>query len=122
MALKDAERKPLRPEQIRELLRNVIENALKFRRPGRPLSVKIRSEDSGQGRRSAPPPMGTHEIIIEDNGIGFETPNTPADFAPSGHFGLLGMYERADLIGARLTIHSTPSKGTQLTIHLSQTL
>jgi len=61
------------------------------------------------------------EMQIIDNGIGFEAPNTPADFAPSGHFGLLGMYERADLIGARLIIRSTPGKGTQLTIQLPET-
>jgi signal transduction histidine kinase len=61
------------------------------------------------------------EMHISDNGIGFEAPNTPADFAPSGHFGLLGMYERADLIGARLTIRSTPGKGTLLTVQLPET-
>jgi signal transduction histidine kinase len=61
------------------------------------------------------------EMQISDNGVGFKAPNTPADFAPSGHFGLLGMYERADLIGARLTIRSAPGNGTQLTIQLSQT-
>ena len=61
------------------------------------------------------------EMRISDNGIGFEMPNTPADFAPSGHFGLLGMYERADLIGARLTIRSTPGKGTHLSIQLPET-
>jgi len=60
------------------------------------------------------------EMRVNDNGTGFEAPNTPADFAPSGHFGLLGMYERADLIGARLTIRSTPGKGTQLTIQLPE--
>jgi signal transduction histidine kinase len=43
----------------------------------------------------------------------------PADFAPSGHFGLLGMYERADLIGAKLVIISSLGKGTQLKIQLS---
>lgn len=61
------------------------------------------------------------ELQVTDNGIGFESPNTPADFAPSGHFGLLGMYERADLIGARLSIRSSPGKGTQLTIQLPET-
>lgn len=60
------------------------------------------------------------EMQVTDNGIGFETPNSPADFAPSGHFGLLGMYERADLVGARLTIRSIPGQGTQLIIHLQQ--
>jgi signal transduction histidine kinase len=62
------------------------------------------------------------EMQINDNGLGFDAPNTPADFAPSGHFGLLGMYERADLIGARLTIRSAPGKGTQLTVQLSQSM
>jgi signal transduction histidine kinase len=61
------------------------------------------------------------EMQVIDNGVGFVAPNTPADFAPSGHFGLLGMYERADLIGARLTINSTPGKGTHLTIQLPKT-
>ena len=58
------------------------------------------------------------EVRVVDNGLGFDAPNTPADFAPSGHFGLLGMYERADLIGARLSIHSAPGKGTQLIVNL----
>jgi signal transduction histidine kinase len=61
------------------------------------------------------------EMRVSDNGIGFEAPSTPADFAPSGHFGLLGLYERADLIGARLTIRSTSGEGTQLTVQLPQT-
>jgi signal transduction histidine kinase len=60
----------------------------------------------------------TVELVISDNGVGFQTPTTPADFAPSGHFGLLGMYERADLIGARLVINSALGKGTQLKIQL----
>ena len=58
------------------------------------------------------------ELQVADNGIGFEAPNTPADFAPSGHFGLLGMYERADLIGARLEILSSPGQGTKLKISI----
>jgi len=64
---------------------------------------------------------GKIEMRVNDNGTGFEAPTTPADFAPSGHFGLLGMYERADLIGARLTIRSATGKGTQLTIQLPET-
>jgi len=58
------------------------------------------------------------ELLVEDNGTGFETPNTPADFAPSGHFGLLGMYERADLVGAILKIISSPGQGTKLKISI----
>ncbi len=58
---------------------------------------------------------------VIDDGLGFAAPNTPADFAPSGHFGLLGMYERADLIGARLLIDAKPGQGTRLTIQLPLT-
>jgi len=67
--------------------------------------------------------FGDDKIVMQvrDNGIGFDAPKTPADFAPSGHFGLLGIYERSDLIGARLTIRAAPGKGTQLTIQLPET-
>lgn len=57
-------------------------------------------------------------IQISDNGKGFEVPKSPAEFAPSGHFGLLGLHERAELIGASLEIRSRPGEGTHLTISL----
>jgi signal transduction histidine kinase len=45
-------------------------------------------------------------------------PKNPSDFAPSGHFGLLGLYERAELIGATLKILSASGQGTHLHIIL----
>jgi len=57
-------------------------------------------------------------LEIFDDGKGFEVPKTPAEFAPQGHFGLLGLYERAELIGAHLEIKSSTGKGTHLWIHL----
>jgi signal transduction histidine kinase len=57
-------------------------------------------------------------VQVIDDGIGFDVPLSPAEFAPSGHFGLLGLYERAELIGARLEIHSSPGEGCQIDIHL----
>ncbi len=57
-------------------------------------------------------------IRINDNGMGFEVPKSPAEFVPNGHFGLVGLYERAQLIGAMLEITSAPGKGTQLSICL----
>lgn len=56
---------------------------------------------------------------VSDNGIGFEVPKSPAEFAPGGHFGLLGMYERAELIGARLEIVSGPNQGSKIAVHLA---
>ena len=58
---------------------------------------------------------------MTDNGQGFEVPKSPAEFAPGGHYGLLGLYERAELIGAALEIHSGPGHGTQLSIGLPLT-
>jgi len=57
-------------------------------------------------------------LEITDDGRGFEVPKTPAGFTPQGHFGLLGLYERAELIGARLEIVSSPGRGAHLKIYL----
>jgi signal transduction histidine kinase len=57
-------------------------------------------------------------IQVTDNGQGFEVPRSPAEFAPSGHYGLLGLYERAELIGAALEIRSIPGDGAHLSISL----
>ncbi len=57
-------------------------------------------------------------LMITDNGSGFTTPASPTEFAPNGHFGLLGIHERADLIGARLEIESALGRGTRLEVRL----
>jgi two-component system sensor histidine kinase UhpB len=61
-----------------------------------------------------------HEISLEisDDGIGFVVPKSPTDFAPSGHFGLLGMRERSELIGGRLEVKSEAKVGTQVSVRL----
>lgn len=53
------------------------------------------------------------KLEVTDNGIGFTLPKRPTDFAPSGHFGPLGMRERAELIGARLEVQSEAGRGTR---------
>lgn len=60
----------------------------------------------------------TIALVISDDGCGFEVPESPAEMAPEGHYGLLGLYERAELIGARLAIQSTPEQGTRVTVSL----
>ncbi len=57
-------------------------------------------------------------LEVVDDGKGFQVPKSPAEFAPSGHFGLLGLHERAELIGARLNISSSPDAGTRVTVTL----
>jgi signal transduction histidine kinase len=58
------------------------------------------------------------QMEVTDNGAGFSVPNSPTEFAPKGHFGLLGVHERTDLIGARLEIDSDLGKGTRLKVKL----
>jgi signal transduction histidine kinase len=58
----------------------------------------------------------TVTLTVGDNGIGFGVPESPAELAPQGHFGLLGIHERAELIGARLALDSQPGKGTRLEV------
>ena len=58
------------------------------------------------------------QIEVRDNGSGFLVPCSPAEFAPSGHLGLLGMFERADLVGAKILIDSEPDSGTRLIMRI----
>ncbi|GAB4495997.1 MAG: hypothetical protein Fur0016_33230 [Anaerolineales bacterium] len=57
-------------------------------------------------------------LEVSDDGVGFAVPQSPTDFAPNGHFGLLGMYERASLIGGRLEVESAPGNGARLRVRL----
>jgi signal transduction histidine kinase len=49
-------------------------------------------------------------LRVRDNGRGFD----PADAAADGHYGLVGMRERAAAIGARLTVESAVGRGTEV--------
>jgi signal transduction histidine kinase len=55
-------------------------------------------------------------LRVHDDGRGFEPPVNPADLARAGHFGLMGIRERALLLGGCLEIHSRPGEGTTLEI------
>ncbi len=61
-----------------------------------------------------------HQVRLEirDNGQGFRVPESPADLAPQGHYGLLGMQERAERLGATLHLHSELGQGTLVSVHL----
>jgi signal transduction histidine kinase len=51
----------------------------------------------------------TVTLVVEDDGVGFDTAD-PA--LPTTGIGLIGMRERAALIGATLQVESTPGRGT----------
>ncbi len=55
-------------------------------------------------------------LSVRDDGKGFVAPHHAADLSENGHFGIMGMHERASLIGAHLQIQSEPGKGTTVII------
>jgi signal transduction histidine kinase len=61
------------PAQIRQLMQNLIGNALKFHRPDEPPVVRVSAVPAGHGRI---------EIRVEDNGIGFDSREADKLFLP----------------------------------------
>jgi signal transduction histidine kinase len=80
-----------------EALRNVERHARATR-----VTVQLKSTDDS-----------LLELRIEDNGIGFDP-----DASRPGHFGIVGLREQAELIGAELRIDSKPNEGTRLSVSL----
>ena len=66
------------------------------------VSVKLESNSSGL------------KLTVQDNGLGFD----PRDKASTGHFGLVGMKERAELSGGKFTIDSQKGKGTTVVLEI----
>ena len=53
-------------------------------------------------------------LHIEDNGRGI----APHEIEKAGHFGLLGMKERASLLGGEVKITGIPGRGSTVTIRM----
>jgi len=58
-------------------------------------------------------------VQVSDDGEGFAMPAQVSDLAARGHFGLMGMRERAQLIGAHLSIRSQSGQGTTVEVRLN---
>ena len=92
----------LGPETERSLLmivREALQNALRHAAPEH-VSVALRSD-----RRSL-------QVEIEDDGRGFDL--SIINSSNGRHYGLIGMRERAEKLGGRLLLTSSPGKGTQV--------
>jgi signal transduction histidine kinase len=57
-------------------------------------------------------------LSVSDDGTGFTMPERPDTFTQAGHFGLVGMRERATRLGGTFQVRSTPKDGTLITVHL----
>lgn len=58
----------------------------------------------------------TVRVTVADDGCGFDL--AEISHRGEGHFGLIGMRERAGNVGAELQVHSEPGQGTRLELHV----
>ncbi len=93
----------LAPRTEAEVLRIVQEALTNVRRHADATVVRVATE--GQSDAAV--------VSIADNGRGFDPDDVPAD-----RFGLKGMRERAELIGAALAIDARPADGTRVTLRI----
>lgn len=87
------------------VIREAAGNAIKTGR-AKAVSIDVRDED------------GSVAALVEDDGVGFDVAATLHDYASRGSLGLLQMRESARLIGARLTIDSSPGHGTRVRLRI----
>lgn len=88
---------------LQELLANVARHA-----QASSLHISLATEEEEQ------------VLEVRDNGIGIRAPNRVDDSAPSPytHLGLLGMAERAQAVGGRLSLSPHPLGGTVATVRV----
>ena len=53
-------------------------------------------------------------VTVADDGAGFDAPNVTEHAESNGHFGLVGMRERAEAVGGSLAVRSAPGTGTMI--------
>ncbi len=113
------------PTQMRQLLQNLIGNALKFHREGQPPIVKVRSErvtGTDPLLPEADPVVDRCQIIVEDNGIGFDEKYLDRIFTVFQRLHGRGKYEGTGMglaicrkiverHGGEIAARSTPGQG-----------
>jgi two-component system sensor histidine kinase DegS len=89
------------PETVEVVTLRIVQEALQnARKHAKPRSIRITMTQEA----------GTWTVEIRDDGKGFEANDPPA--GGRRHFGLQFMRERAELIGARFDVRSSPDLGT----------
>jgi signal transduction histidine kinase len=61
--------------------------------------------------------LGKVSLVIQDDGCGFR-PRLALSKGKAVHLGLLGMRERAEMIGGTFSVHSSPGKPTRIAVSL----
>lgn len=93
------------------IILEAVTNALRHSR-ARHLKISLSTEAGGSGGEGKP---GRARIVVADDGVGFAVSAKP----PEGHYGIQGMRERAQELGAGFAIHSAPSSGTSVELLLN---
>ena len=57
-----------------------------------------------------------YRLRVADDGAGFDIPDDVRKLGQDGHFGLLGMRERAEAVGASLRVESGQGRGTTVQV------
>ncbi len=69
--------------QMRQVLQNLLSNALKYRHPDRPCRIRIFAEpEEPDGRRGDPGAVALVRVSVSDNGIGFDPKYSEQVFEP----------------------------------------
>jgi signal transduction histidine kinase len=121
------------PTQMRQLLQNLIGNALKFQRPGVPPVVQVRAreyeDDAARTHFHGAVAARWCELSVEDNGIGFEQKHAERVFAPFQRLHGKDAYEGtgmglsicrkiAERHGGTIIARSKPGEGATFTVTL----
>ena len=61
---------------------------------------------------------GVVVLSVRDDGVGLPGHGDPREFEPDGHYGLIGMAERAERVGASMTMSGVPGKGTRVQVQV----
>jgi signal transduction histidine kinase len=88
--------------QVLRIAQEAISNAVRHAH-ARTIKIRLNVEEEELG------------LTFADDGTGFDA---ELDQTGLGHFGLLGMRERASEIGAELSVTSSPGHGTEVSIQL----
>jgi PAS domain S-box-containing protein len=96
--------KPIVRDEAYRIAGEAVRNAFQHARAQR-IAVEIRYEE------------GQFRLGVSDDGTGLDEEAVGRAVA-SGHFGLNGMRERAEIVGGRLEIWSNPDSGTQVELSI----
>jgi signal transduction histidine kinase len=117
------------PLQMRQMIQNLVGNALKFHRKGTPPIVKLSAKLIKIPNEEDPTKEDICELRFEDNGIGFDIKYLDRIFTPFKRLHARDEYEGTGMglavcrkiverHGGMITAESTPSEGTTFIVHL----